>query len=183
MKNRFVFILLLLLILTGCKSRELEDRDFVMIIGIDKKELCSLYADIAELNDSSDNIEIKDNVISAEGSTITNALNKINKETSGELFLGHVQTILVANDDCKSELKRLIRNNGEIGRDIPVLKCSEIQRVISNDSGNIKLQDYISKYFENNKHKKVNIESYLNENENKDSLPVVSLNNDMYYIE
>lgn len=183
MKNKIIFILLFILLLTGCKSREMEDRDFVMVIAVDKNERCNLYADIAELNNNSDSLEIKNNIVSAEGNTINNALNKINKETSGELYLGHVQTILVTNENCKSEIKNLVRNNNEIGRDIPVVKCSEIQTVLDNENDNIKLHEYISKYFDNNKHKKINIESYLNENENNTTLPVITVKNDKYYIE
>lgn len=154
-----------------------------MVIGVDKNERCNLYMDIADINDDSDSLEIKNNILSAEGNTINNAVNKINNETSGELFLGHIQTILVTNNDCKYEIRNLVRNNNEISRDIPVLKSNKIEEVINNENGNIKLYDYISKYFENNKHKKVNLESYLNENENTTELPVIMLKNDKYYIE
>lgn len=182
MKNKII-VLLFLILLTGCKSKELEDRDFVMVMGIDSGEDTRVFLDIAQPQNNGDNTDIKKTILEGKGKTLSESINNINSRTSGEIFLGHLQSILVDDTDTKDALLKLVQDNIEIGRDTPVIKCDNIKKVISNDKSNIKLQDYIVKYFENNKHKKINIESYLNNNESKSNIPTISIKNDMYYIE
>lgn len=171
-------ILLLMIFLAGCTAKEPENRDFVMVMGISKSDNYNLSASIAKLDD-----ENKSTILySSEADTLPSAIDDLNMLTSGELFLGAAQAILT-DSDIQAELAELINTNMEIGRDIPVIKCSNIDTVLSFENDKISLQDYISQYFDNYTDKKINIETYLNDSEYNNTLPELKLINDNYIID
>lgn len=171
-------ILILILVLTGCSAKEPENRDFVMIMGISKSDNYKVSTAVSKLGDENNSLI----VYNTEGDTINNAVNKLNTITSGELFLGDVQAILTDNN-IEQEISELINNNMEIGRDIPVIMCRDIDKIISYNNEKISLQDYITQYFKNYDNKKINIETYLNSSENNKNLPVLKLSSNNYIIE
>lgn len=140
----------------------------VMAVNKTQDNSFTIYTDIAD----------KDNTIVkiGSGNTINNAIYNINNETSGQLFLGHLSGIIV-DDGCDyRDIKSLVVENNVIGRDIPVIYCNNIEDILNDD--NVKLSDFITKYFNNYNHKKINVEAYINEKRDNDSLPVLAKRNE-----
>jgi len=92
MKTKILFLVFGLLLLTGCSSKELDSRDFVMIMGVDSENsLYNVTLDIYNTNEDSENEHL---IFQSKGDSINKCFDRINKETSGDLFLGHMQGII-----------------------------------------------------------------------------------------
>ncbi|MGN1318239.1 MAG: hypothetical protein ACI4VF_04430 [Lachnospirales bacterium] len=177
MKHSFI-ILFLIFILTGCSAKEPENRDFVMLMGISKNDGYDLTVGISKLGDEKDKLSI----YKSKGETLNNALYNLNNITSGALFLGDLQGIII-DSNIENEIVKLINNNMEIGRDIPILYCGNIDDLMSFENEKISLQNYITQYYSNYKNKKVNIETYINNCENYRKIGTIKLSDNNYTIE
>ncbi len=178
MKTKILFLVFGLLLLTGCSSKELDSRDFVMIMGVDSENsLYNVTLDIYNTNEDSENEHL---IFQSKGDSINKCFDRINKETSGDLFLGHMQGIIL-NGNVESEMKKFINEDFTIGRNIPVLTCDNSNKLLTQKTDDISLESYINKYFKNYSDKKVSVEMYIKNDDN--SLPAISISNKKYMIE
>ncbi len=178
MKYKLFLVFLCCMLLCSCGAKEPDDRDFVMIMGIDKDNDYTVSSSIAKLG--SDNNELIN--YTTKGKTLEEAVDNLNRVTSGDIFLGDLQAVITNGKDMKEEIFRFLNDNMDVGRDIPVIECSSINKLMTFKNENIDLCNYIIQYFKNNKHKKVNLETYLNSNE-KSKMPVLKILSNNYYIE
>lgn len=171
-----IMVFIMSFLLCGCNAQELEDRAFVMLLGIEKADDYTVTLNIAQpKSDSTDPFII----YSKKADTIYDALDEINKDTSGELYLGHTQAILV-NSNMQKELNNLLNKNINIGRDIPVIKCDDIKKVMTLKNDKINIVDYISQYFENYDYKKISLDAYINSDIT--NLPILSVIDNNYLL-
>ena len=91
--KRILALFFCICLLTGCNgSREPEERDYVMVIAIDKNY--DTYVSVARPNRDSSS-EPKEDIISSKGESITDCINKINKKSRGQLYFGHTVACIV----------------------------------------------------------------------------------------
>ena len=80
-------------ILTGCNgSREPEERDYVMVVAVDKNY--DTYVSVARPNRDS-SAEPKEDIISRKGESITDSIRKKKKKSRGQLYFGHTVACIV----------------------------------------------------------------------------------------
>ncbi len=148
---RILLMAIIMLTLTGCgKSRELENRDYVMAIAIDDKNGYNVSTAVAKLtggDDSSPNEEI---VFSGKGDTIDDAVTDINNRTKGQLYMGHNRVIILSSDFNDYEgLIDYFSSNVEMSRDTVIVKANNPEKIINGKNNEDSASKYIYSYFEN----------------------------------
>lgn len=181
MKKCLIFALILLC-LTGCSGiSELENRDFVLGLGLeyDNNEYTA-YASIAQLTVSGEDTGAKTNLKSAVGKTPQQAFESLDRVTSGRLFYGQAVAMLV--DNAEAEAIDYCASNLEIGKSIIMLKSNDISMVYNSKYGDSTAIDFIEDYYGNNikNVKKVTLnELLIARSENKNiELPEITVEND-----
>lgn len=148
--SKYVFIVLTALLLTGCQSKnELENRDYVMAIGIDKDNGYDVTAAVAKLAGSKDSPNTEENIYTGKGNSISDAMADINNKTKGELFLGHNKVFVLSNDfDNYEELINYFSKNIDISRDTIIVSANEPKKILEGKNNDDSASEYIYSYFE-----------------------------------
>lgn len=133
-----ISVILLMLLLCGCEIKELENRDFVLQLLIDKKSEYSCQVGVAEFSSQEGDSLVRMNFFNGSGQTIANALEEINSNSSGQLYFGHTQLCIISVDALKNEetLKELIdlsERNQELNRRI-LLTATDTPTAFSQDN-------------------------------------------------
>ncbi|WP_202707602.1 Ger(x)C family spore germination protein [Sporosalibacterium faouarense] len=110
------YILIIVFIFTGCWDFKQIDNYYIITgLGIDKNEdgefvvTTRIPVPITGLQTSS-TFTTEGRVISRRGNTILNALQKMGNELKKEIFLGHLQVVIISRDIAKSDIERVIDN-------------------------------------------------------------------------
>lgn len=113
-KIKFILITIVILTATGCwQYRELNDLALVSAIGIDKEKDDYLVS-IQVINvkkqtkDFSGGDESPVTVYEGKGKTLGEALNKIALESPKELYLGHINMVVVGEETAKEGIREYI---------------------------------------------------------------------------
>lgn len=128
-----IFILLLILFITGCSSyTELNNLGVIHIIGIEKENnIYKLYANIIEKKQNDD---IKSTICSVEGHDIYEAINNLSLSLNKEIYISHLDTLLINTSINKNDLKEIINyflNNDKTREDFLVATSSDIKNLIT----------------------------------------------------
>jgi len=154
----FILATMSISMLTGCMDKvELEDRAFVVSIGIDKAEdeerytvVLSLPAALDGGEDESED-ENPQHIKKASGQTVTEAIKKIDAETNTQLYFGQTKmlalgsTLLEEPDLVRGALDAIDRHP-EIARQIHILaSCSKAEDIVAaNPPGEALPGQYVS---------------------------------------
>lgn len=173
--NKIIILIFFMLLLTGCgNSKELENRDYVMAIGIDDKNGYDVSVAVAKLSYGSDNKKQEETIYKANGKTINEAISVINNKTKGNLYLGH-NKVMVLSENYKDydSLINYVSNNIEISRDTVVVKAKNPEEILKSQNNEDNASDYIYDYYNDiNKVDLDKIMDYYNKKENI-NLPAV----------
>jgi len=173
----FFIFLCIPIILTGCWDKtELEDRNFIIGIGIDKyteendkkekaekisgdenksRYIVNLVLPNASKIDGGSN---KDrNIQSAESATISEAFKMIDSYSSQEIYFGHTKVCIIGESILKDkelfkETLDLLERNREISRKLMILSCEEQTKdILSADTKNEPFVGmFLSDFYRNN---------------------------------
>ncbi|MEI3162394.1 MAG: hypothetical protein V8S74_03145 [Lachnospirales bacterium] len=179
--TKIIFSLFIILSLTGCKNvRELENRDYVMAIGIDNKNGYDLTMAIADLTDEDNQ---KENITSGKGKSLKETIENINVKTKGNMYLGHNKAIIISDDfNNYDELINYASKNIELSRDSVIVKAKNPSEIIASKNNNDSASNYIYSYFDRTD--KVDLDKlmdYYNNNSNI-VIPTVSIENNKLII-
>lgn len=153
MRKIFTLIFCMCL-LTGCNgSREPEERDYVMVVAIDKNY--DTYVSIARPNMDSSS-EPKEDIINSKGESITDSIKKINKKSRGQLYFGHtvayiVDKSLLKNSKVVDEIITTCRNSSQFSRNILLFSSENVKAVMEAEPDNTTVSGYIEDYTQVNK--------------------------------
>ena len=103
MKSKLLILITICFILTGCGNyRELNQIAIITGIGIDKKneeyEVSVLIANAQKSETTSKEGESQPTVYSGTGKTLVEAVKVIERKTPKELYLGHINVVLISED-------------------------------------------------------------------------------------
>lgn len=172
--SKYLFFIITLVFLTGCSGKEPDNREFVMVMAVGD----DVYLYTADTTDANDG---KDIIYKEKNDSLIEAVEIINNRSSGELFMGQLQCVIVDSDHSE-EIAELLKENVTINRNIPIVYCSDFDKLEDNSEQKIQLRNYISNYFDNYDYKKVSVSQYIADPKIKLSeLKIV--NEDTYYIE
>ena len=152
--RKFLSLLLCMFILTGCNgSREPEERDYVMVVAVDKNY--DTYVSVARPNRDS-SAEPKEDIISSKGESITDSIRKINKKSRGQLYFGHtvaciVDKSLLKNSKIVDEIITTCRNSSQFARNILLFSSENVKSVMEAEPDNTTVSGYIEDYTQVNK--------------------------------
>lgn len=157
MKKLSVMMILCMLILTGCWDNvELDDRDFVIGMAIDKvNERYVVSLALPKLSDDGEGNKQGGSIKSASGKTIAEALKNVEGYTSGRLYYGHTkiciigESVLKETNGLRSVMDVLERNN-EISRKLMMLSGKIGGDILSEDYENETIIDFVEDFYKNN---------------------------------
>lgn len=162
--KRIVLLFCLVCLLTGCNgSREPEERDYVMLIAIDKNY--NTYVSIARpSNDSSSAPE--EEVIKGQGESIYNSLENINKKSRGQLYFGQttaciIDKSLLKNSKVIDEIITACRNSSQFSRTILLFFSDNVNAVMEAKPDNTTVSEYIKDYTQINKDYRYDINNMI----------------------
>lgn len=146
--SKILIALAMILTLTGCKNvKELENRDYVMAIGINKDKVYNITMAVANISDAEN---IAEDITEGKGNTLNEALANVNSKTKGSIYLGHNKAIILAdNFNDYNEITEYASNNIELSRDSVIVKAKNPAEVIKSKNGKDSASKYIYTYFEN----------------------------------
>lgn len=146
---KYVLLFILVLTFSGCDNvKELENRDYVMGIGIEKNE--SSYNVITAISKLSKDKEKNSEEIflNSQGGSINEAIENINNDTKGDLYLGHNKILILDSKfDDYSSLVDYSNNNNEIGRDTIIVKAENPIEAIKKGNNEDTTSKYVYSYF------------------------------------
>ena len=165
-----ILIILILLLTIGCSSyTELNNLGVIHIIGIEKvNNKYKLYASIIKEKQGD---EIKTIISIVEGNTINEAINNLSLNLNKEIYMSHLDTLLINDSLNNFDLKEIINyfiNNDKTREDFLVATTSDIEKIITNsnfrETNNLietslkenslsiytTLSDFIKNYYNNN---------------------------------
>ncbi len=155
-KINSVFLIFLILFLTGCYDKvELENRAFVISVGIDKgkDKRFNVILDIPDLKKDSERTNIS---LSESDDTIYSAMNEVDANISKKIYYGQTKFVVIGNDILENdilfrEVVDALERNTEISRKIVVLvsdkKAEEILKGEVEEKSMV--GNFISDYFMN----------------------------------
>lgn len=178
--NKYIFIVILTILLTGCTNgSELENRDYVMAIGISEDNDYNIDMSVAKLSAGDENGSDTEVIYKGKGSTIDKAIADINNQTKGNLYLGHSKVMIIATDfgDYKNLIDYFSRNI-EVSRDMIIVKANNPEKIIEGKNNEDTASKYIYDFFENkNKFDLDKLMDYYNKGEDI-NLPIVNIENE-----
>lgn len=151
LKSVMMWVFAFIILISGFKDlTELENRDFIIALGIDKSkkndlEVTALSGDYNYFQEkTSDN---KSHTHTAKASNINMALKKINKGLEKKIYLGHMQIIFLGKSLSKDKnlLKKTIddlESNSSINQKIKLIYTKDAKKKIV-DSFKPDLLDFI----------------------------------------
>ncbi|MCL1935224.1 MAG: spore germination protein [Defluviitaleaceae bacterium] len=186
-KNIKISVILIFLIpfLTSCNKIEMEERIYVSALGIDKVEDDYLLTIGVYNKDDIDEIQIR-------GTTIQDAIGKIEENTSKILYLGITQAILFGYEILKdtksfSNVINTLNGNTEISSDVYILATKNPEEILKKIDGN---DSIFSKYHKSSKIILNQLDQKTLEGItssiyriNSTMIPIVNIKNDMLEIE
>ena len=126
--KKIIFILIILLTITGCNSYiELNDLDIINQIGIKHLDNYILYASIINNNETK--------IIKIEGNNIYNLIDNLTTSLNKKIYLSHLDLLIIDDSIKKYELNELInffKNNNETREDFLVINTNNIEELINN---------------------------------------------------
>lgn len=175
--NKVIILIFLVILLTGCgNSKELENRDYVMAIGIDEKNGYDVSVAVAKLSYGSDNKKQEETIYKGSGKTINEAISVINNKTKGNLYLGH-NKVMVLSENYKDydSLINYVSDNIEISRDTVIMKAENPEEILKSKNNDDNASDYIYDYY--NDINKVDLDKFMDYYNKKESinLPVAGI--------
>ncbi len=204
---KLLFLLLLLLSLTGCYDKvELEERGLVLSMGIDKNTengnfiITLSMPDIITSTSSDSNPEdssssggssnINQAIKIGEGATISEAINSINIDMIKNLYFGHTKVVLVGEEILQDEalLKQTIdflERHREISRKVIILgtqNAKTILEAVPNDEKMLGI--YINDFYKNNSSYKIDLDYVIQKllTSGDIAIPNISLSENNLYI-
>lgn len=183
--NKYVFITLAVLLLTGCQSnKELENRDYVMAIGIDNEKGYDVTAAVAKFTGGEDSSNSDENIYTGKGNSINEAMADINNQTKGQLYLGHNKIFVISNNfNNYEDLIDYFSKNIEISRDTVIVSANNPKEILESKNNDDSASEYIYSYFEDkNKFDLDRLMDYYSRNKQIE-LPEVKIENKNIVIE
>lgn len=169
MKKILVSILLIFITfnLSACTDyHEIERSSPILSMGIDKeKDKYKISVEILNMNDFAGEISVKPQIISTDGETIDEAIEKIKNMSSEELYFSYLEVIILNEDMAKEgidDVLDIILRNNEFRLSINLLVTKDDAQKILKSKSN--LQPIHG----------VEIANTLKENENNTSIVVVT---------
>lgn len=150
MNKCFFIIIFALLFLTGCgKTRELENRDYVMAIGIDDENGYSISASVSKPDKENSGAET---MFTGNGESIEKAVENINGKTKGNIYMG-LNRVMVVSEGFRGygELINYFSNNVELSRDIVIVKAKDPYEILEAKNDDDSASKYIYNYFQDKK--------------------------------
>lgn len=165
-------ILIIIILLTGCtKYTDLKDLTIIKSIGIIYENKYTIYAQIYdEIKKDSDP---KTKIIESNGKTIEEALNNLKNKVNKEIFLSHIDLLILdtkLDNSNYSEIINYFIHNDEFRNDFLTILSSDIYTLLSKtkydeienfiksnnnikDIANISFEEIANNYLENNQFK------------------------------
>lgn len=141
-KRFLIFCATFILIISICKHNniiELEERDFIIAIGIEEKdknkfEVTTLSANMEYLQKNSSDVN-KKYINCACSDSVNNALKKIDKKLKKNMYLGHTQIIFLSNKlkNNKSSILKIekqIRDNTQLNHKTKLIFVGNVKKTI-----------------------------------------------------
>lgn len=141
-KRFLIFCATFILVISICKHNniiELEERDFIIAIGIEEKdknkfEVTTLSANMEYLQKNSSDTN-KKYINYACSDSINNALEKIDKKLKKNMYLGHTQIIFLSNrlKNDKSSISKIdkqIRDNTQLNHKTKLIFVGNVKKTI-----------------------------------------------------
>lgn len=159
-----ILILLLLLTMTGCNgSREPEERDYVMVVAIDKSY--DTYVSIARPSEDN-SASPKEETVRGEGNSISESLADINKKSKGQLYFGHTVACIADENILKDsravdEIITVCRNSTQFSRTILLFSTDNVQQIMNTHPDNATVSEYISDYMNVNRNIRYDINDMI----------------------
>lgn len=159
-----IILLLSLLLLSGCaKTTDIEDRNYVMVLGLDKAEgqLEATYS-FAKLRKagSSDVEEDTSDIITIRGLTLAKIEEEYKTFQDKKLELGHLRSLvlgeaLIADKEMKSRVLKELEDNPEYSRTVLCYTTENTAKEMLETERQLQgfLSDYLSDMFYNNMQK------------------------------
>lgn len=181
---KYILALFAVVLMSGCSVKEMENRDYVMAIAIEKAEQYNMTLSVASLDTmDKDSNGTKEYIVTGTGDTIQKALENANSRTKGEIYLGHCRTIaLPDNFESYGELLDYVKGNIDLSRDVVVVKSQYPSKVIQLKNNETMASDYIYSYFEGKESVDINDIMDKYSNGNSIELPIVIEENNQIYI-
>jgi hypothetical protein len=141
-KRFLIFCATFILIISICKNNnivELEERDFIITIGIEEKdknkfEVTTLSANMEYLQKNSYDVN-KKYINCAYSDSVNNALEKIDNKLKKNMYLGHTQIIFLSNKlkNNKSSILKIekqIRDNTQLNHKTKLIFVGNVKKTI-----------------------------------------------------
>lgn len=137
-------ILILLLFTTSCvKYNDLNQLSIIKSIGISYDNSYTLYAEVYE-EIKKDN-EPKTEIIEIHGQTIEEAFNKLKTISNKEIFLSHIDLLILDKDLKDNNYQEIINftlNNPNLRNDFNCIFSSNIKKLLNNSKYN-EIEDFL----------------------------------------
>lgn len=164
MKKHLPIFVVLLLTLSGCIDKvELENRGFVVSLGIDRGEnipfaVSMAIPDVQSLASGSDGGDKNNKYVkSSEGETISQAMWQADSYSSQKLYYGHSKICVISEDILKDEklfreVLDTLERNKEISRKLLILATDKSSKDVldAKSAGEPMVGMYVSNFFKNN---------------------------------
>lgn len=162
MRKLLCFICLLLL--SGCaKTTDIEDRNYVMVLGLDKKEeeleVTFSFAKLRKAGSSDVEAETSD-IITIKGLTLAKIEEEYKTFQDKKLELGHLRSLvlgeaLAADEDMKNKVLKELEDNPEYSRTVLCYTTENSAKEMLETERQLQgfLSDYLSDMFYNNMQK------------------------------
>lgn len=149
---KWLLLILPLFMLTGCNNiKELENRDYVMALALEKNNDYNVTMAVSELSKENESIEF---AVKGHGKTIEEAIENANGKTKGSLYLGHSKVmILPENFTSYSELISFLRENIELSRGVVAVSTEKPSHAIMSKNNGDYASEYIYTFFEDRRDK------------------------------
>lgn len=101
--KKVAILIILLFLLTGCDYKELSEISIATVLGIDKQKDIYTISSLVVGKEENETL-----LYTGKGSSITTALSNLNLNLSENLYLNHVQTVLVSEKIAKEGMEPIL---------------------------------------------------------------------------
>lgn len=120
-----ILCILMILLLTGCNYKELSDLSIGTVLGID--QINDEYKISCLIVGKEEN---QTKLYTGSGTSITSAMKNLNLNLTGELYLDHIQSIIISEKIAKKNLKNVIQyflKNNDIQKNFYLFMAHKVE--------------------------------------------------------
>ena len=131
-KKLFCFLMLLIPILSGCNYKELNNLSIVDVMGIDyinNNYVVTIKVISTNNNNNNEkNENLDENVYSASGKNISDAISNLNLVLPKKIYLNHLELLIISKNVATNKLNNITNyfiNNNNVSKNFSVLLSLE----------------------------------------------------------